>query len=136
MGSHFLFIALKDKNAKAPVELLRALGYPDAKKITAKKKIQILPFRGGSDYVHIGNSAEWTLIWGNLFPPLSFYDNLTKDELERYKDFEFLETGFKQVSAHSKLLACVVESTSGSDRKSTRLNSSHQLISYAVFCLK
>src|SRR5207244_13451978 len=27
-------------------------------------------------------------------------------------------------------------STPGSDRKSTRLNSSHQIISYAVFCLK
>src|SRR5258708_31777395 len=27
-------------------------------------------------------------------------------------------------------------STSGIDRKSTRLNSSHQIISYAVFCLK
>src|SRR5215216_7806681 len=26
--------------------------------------------------------------------------------------------------------------TGGSDRKSTRLNSSHQIISYAVFCLK
>src|SRR5687768_17809084 len=29
-----------------------------------------------------------------------------------------------------------VESTSGRDRKSTRLNSSHGYISYAVFCLK
>src|SRR3712207_8910296 len=28
------------------------------------------------------------------------------------------------------------ETTSGSDRKSTRLNSSHANISYAVFCLK
>src|SRR5258708_10339173 len=28
------------------------------------------------------------------------------------------------------------ESTSQTDRKSTRLNSSHQIISYAVFCLK
>src|SRR5258708_19379990 len=27
-------------------------------------------------------------------------------------------------------------SSLGSDRKSTRLNSSHQIISYAVFCLK
>src|SRR5947208_11411748 len=27
-------------------------------------------------------------------------------------------------------------STTASDRKSTRLNSSHQIISYAVFCLK
>src|SRR5258708_12928535 len=29
-----------------------------------------------------------------------------------------------------------VETASGQDRKSTRLNSSHQIISYAVFCLK
>src|SRR5258708_19897553 len=29
-----------------------------------------------------------------------------------------------------------VQNKIGSDRKSTRLNSSHQIISYAVFCLK
>src|SRR5258708_28321025 len=29
-----------------------------------------------------------------------------------------------------------IENDSGGDRKSTRLNSSHQIISYAVFCLK
>src|SRR5438552_12716519 len=32
--------------------------------------------------------------------------------------------------------ACSVEATNRADRKSTRLNSSHQIISYAVFCLK
>src|SRR5574344_1569898 len=32
--------------------------------------------------------------------------------------------------------ASSVEFSKGSDRKSTRLNSSHQIISYAVFCLK
>src|SRR5438552_12554249 len=31
---------------------------------------------------------------------------------------------------------CRDSSTGGEDRKSTRLNSSHQIISYAVFCLK
>src|SRR5690554_7161065 len=31
---------------------------------------------------------------------------------------------------------CMMGLTSGSDRKSTRLNSSHVRISYAVFCLK
>src|SRR5207248_9722401 len=31
---------------------------------------------------------------------------------------------------------CPVTSKCGSDRKSTRLNSSHRTISYAVFCLK
>src|SRR5258708_29951435 len=32
--------------------------------------------------------------------------------------------------------AIVVEAANDGDRKSTRLNSSHQIISYAVFCLK
>src|SRR5947208_6110157 len=31
---------------------------------------------------------------------------------------------------------CAPWSSSAGDRKSTRLNSSHQIISYAVFCLK
>src|SRR5256885_13261776 len=33
-------------------------------------------------------------------------------------------------------LACLVTHTAAVDRKSTRLNSSHLVISYAVFCLK
>src|SRR5690606_40909841 len=33
-------------------------------------------------------------------------------------------------------LAILTQSSSGRDRKSTRLNSSHVKISYAVFCLK
>src|SRR5438477_8885154 len=36
----------------------------------------------------------------------------------------------------AKLLAAVTASLLVSDRKSTRLNSSHMSISYAVFCLK
>src|SRR5215216_5823217 len=38
--------------------------------------------------------------------------------------------------AQLKAGAQVVVGTVGRDRKSTRLNSSHQIISYAVFCLK
>src|SRR5258708_24323019 len=33
-------------------------------------------------------------------------------------------------------LGCAAGRVAGRDRKSTRLNSSHQIISYAVFCLK
>src|SRR5207244_11951788 len=33
-------------------------------------------------------------------------------------------------------LVALYENRGGRDRKSTRLNSSHQIISYAVFCLK
>src|SRR5690606_40577747 len=36
----------------------------------------------------------------------------------------------------SRLTAAAQERLDGSDRKSTRLNSSHVKISYAVFCLK
>src|SRR5207244_9342515 len=33
-------------------------------------------------------------------------------------------------------IEALIDATGGSDQKSTRLNSSHQIISYAVFCLK
>src|SRR3712207_8374173 len=38
--------------------------------------------------------------------------------------------------AFRELLAASIASQTGADRKSTRLNSSHANISYAVFCLK
>src|SRR5699024_11396352 len=37
---------------------------------------------------------------------------------------------------HTRHLVCVVPLMNHGDRKSTRLNSSHVSISYAVFCLK
>src|SRR5260221_8621591 len=49
----------------------------------------------------------------------------------RDKSFELpRETGF------AELLAAADRVKLGEDRKSTRLNSSHTVISYAVFCLK
>src|SRR5258708_31020363 len=44
------------------------------------------------------------------------------------------ESDRQQRAAHSR--HCLFLATTRSDRKSTRLNSSHQIISYAVFCLK
>src|SRR5258708_24989361 len=43
--------------------------------------------------------------------------------------------GGKQQEAGGRIINGYVEAL-GEDRKSTRLNSSHQIISYAVFCLK
>src|SRR5256885_8222780 len=37
---------------------------------------------------------------------------------------------------HQQLMQALMELLLGGDRKSTRLNSSHLVISYAVFCLK
>src|SRR5688572_31247962 len=45
------------------------------------------------------------------------------------------EFGFKTVKTQPHILV-VRASITGADRKSTRLNSSHSQISYAVFCLK
>src|SRR5258708_16439249 len=36
----------------------------------------------------------------------------------------------------TRLFECICQISPTRDRKSTRLNSSHQIISYAVFCLK
>src|SRR5207244_12477874 len=49
-----------------------------------------------------------------------------------------VEPGAERASACSKVHKVVVIATEATvrDRKSTRLNSSHQIISYAVFCLK
>src|SRR5258708_10716160 len=62
---------------------------------------------------------------------------------------DYLDTSFRshslslkcfEVSLYSILLhcflVCLIPPKKRGDRKSTRLNSSHQIISYAVFCLK
>src|SRR5258708_33723451 len=48
-----------------------------------------------------------------------------------FRSSERLEPSYGQ-----RTLALVVWAPMMADRKSTRLNSSHQIISYAVFCLK
>src|SRR5258708_29395046 len=45
-------------------------------------------------------------------------------------------SGSASSGASSRRLAATGASAIGADRKSTRLNSSYQIISYAVFCLK
>src|SRR2546427_1638507 len=52
------------------------------------------------------------------------------------KDAEFFRRIRKQPLAHAKIAAFGMTRRANGDRKSTRLNSSHSQISYAVFCLK
>src|SRR5258708_21914489 len=54
--------------------------------------------------------------------------------VDRGVDFAILVVGVDQVEL--RLARGLAEGKSRLDRKSTRLNSSHQIISYAVFCLK
>src|SRR5205085_9400087 len=47
-----------------------------------------------------------------------------------------IATGISAVAVFARVMRAEVIKTRQADRKSTRLNSSHSQISYAVFCLK
>src|SRR5688572_32485375 len=64
-----------------------------------------------------------------ILPPLPYLGEL----VEHFGDRGF-EFGAQDVSAREK--GAYTGEVSAADRKSTRLNSSHSQISYAVFCLK
>src|SRR5207244_9269104 len=50
--------------------------------------------------------------------------------------YEIMALGARYQKAAAEHAGGRAEDVGGEDRKSTRLNSSHQIISYAVFCLK
>src|SRR2546428_2407347 len=61
---------------------------------------------------------------------------ITKDGVSVAKEIE-LKDRFENMGAQMvKEVASKTSDVAGEDRKSTRLNSSHDQISYAVFCLK
>src|SRR2546422_6766449 len=89
-----------------------------------------------------------------LFPYTTLFRSLSRDDMRRVLDaaelFEAMTEGFPQLAkgewkiplrvaiempAHQGV-ALFMPSYCERDRKSTRLNSSHGYISYAVFCLK
>src|SRR5258708_31469675 len=65
-----------------------------------------------------------------LFP----YTTLFRSSLLRNLRGGFARFGLRHRSFETVVLTMIEHR--GGDRKSTRLNSSHQIISYAVFCLK
>src|SRR5690625_6410704 len=72
-----------------------------------------------------GQGANW---WCVLFPPLCFLDfadGALVDDTDTDEDVTENRAAIEEE-----------EEDSVEDRKSTRLNSSHVAISYAVFCLK
>src|SRR5690625_6344422 len=79
-----------------------------------------------------------------LFPYTTlFRSNAYVDENRKHLPIEFTLTGVEPIPwtpAHShvmaRLMAWEMNVSWWRDRKSTRLNSSHVAISYAVFCLK
>src|SRR5258708_38228777 len=88
-------------------------------------------------------------LWGRVFARLKqdadlslAYSAINVNDLERSQtgasDFEAIIKEMATQLGFAKIFLFLKEEPSGptKDRKSTRLNSSHQIISYAVFCLK
>src|SRR3712207_8291078 len=67
----------------------------------------------------------YTTLFRSILPSNKWYPALSKPNVE------LVTHGLAEVREHS-----IVDSEGVEDRKSTRLNSSHANISYAVFCLK
>src|SRR5258708_11192755 len=67
-----------------------------------------------------------------LFPYTTLFRSVAVSELPRATAGARLFDG----GSSSPVVEPKITTTVVSDRKSTRLNSSHQIISYAVFCLK
>src|SRR5438552_12236477 len=76
-----------------------------------------------------------------LFPYTTlFRSGLTDAEIaemtKRFLETTIEDRGWARVVRPEVVLEVAFDSIQHSDRKSTRLNSSHQITSYAVFCLK
>src|SRR5438552_11265677 len=72
-----------------------------------------------------------------LFPYTTLFRSHPRDFGEEDADLDEREVPIPEDVLFADLPALRREEVAaGEDRKSTRLNSSHQIISYAVFCLK
>src|SRR2546426_6580776 len=72
-----------------------------------------------------------------VFPADQFLERLPEEQdLERGSSFSENAVAKARYFAERSHLPTLAEDSGLEDRKSTRLNSSHLVISYAVFCLK
>src|SRR5258708_22333897 len=71
-----------------------------------------------------------------LFPYTTLFRSLVPAEIDSLITYlQARVVGRRQIT-HEDCLNYYDDAPADRDRKSTRLNSSHQIISYAVFCLK
>src|SRR6202142_1660567 len=71
-----------------------------------------------------------------LAPPGSFQQNATRGAARSSVVTATAQKGYVGILGGGPVYKHIPKNIDELDRKSTRLNSSHQLISYAVFCLK
>src|SRR5437867_4642455 len=88
---------------------------------------QSFPTRRSSDLSVNSVTRTWSDANGNFVPDCDLGNGAANGECGPYSNANFGRTAITTRYADDALLG---------DRKSTRLNSSHRTISYAVFCLK
>src|ERR1041385_8307195 len=89
---------------------------------------------GYSDWAAIVVAGDWHAHDGS---PSEIFDNARRDVSNALIDLGFDPNNVMQFSARPQRYAGTLGADAATiDRKSTRLNSSHGYISYAVFCLK
>src|SRR5699024_12262723 len=89
-------------------------------------------------FTHTSSPVIYTLSLHDALP-ISSNDELLTSVCELLtSNGELLTSTCELLTSNGKLLTsvCKLLTSNGEDRKSTRLNSSHVSISYAVFCLK
>src|SRR5258708_24831231 len=84
-------------------------------------------------YTTLFRSGFFTAFW--MLPTDTTYTYRTEIDILEHLGHD-PETMFMTYHYNDRSTSFAVNSGVGRDRKSTRLNSSHQIISYAVFCLK
>src|SRR3989454_1404814 len=82
-------------------------------------------FSNGAVYADLNNSGALDLVVNNLNAPAAIYRNHARELTGNH----YLQVVLRGAGANTAGIGA-------KDRKSTRLNSSHLVISYAVFCLK
>src|SRR5437870_1868021 len=97
------------------------------------------PFRFGIMCFFFTTTTTTEFYTLSLHDALPIFDCHTSDSTESWENFA-RETPLKQTARRMLLMVDAINKQNfkgvRSDRKSTRLNSSHVAISYAVFCLK
>src|SRR3712207_7867059 len=71
-----------------------------------------------------------------LFPYTTLFRSLAEQLAEPRLERDLLTQHLERVAEHVEMVEVALLDAVEADRKSTRLNSSHANISYAVFCLK
>ena len=114
MGFHDVAVMIRTCSAKDPPVLLSSLGFTVAEEVKVDVEGDNIYFSPEKErHVNACLSGDWSMIWGDIYPPVDILLGLERQDRERYKTLDFLHEKLANISAGTQALAFVVESTSG-----------------------